>query len=162
MSEQHTVTAFDEDINRLRGLVAEMGGRVETALEEAMDALVHQNLAKAKKVVLDDHKVDALEAEVEKLQAVVQSIPSATLSKRVRTILELQELDNPSIGGLPMLILQASSDNLIPWEAQRTLEACYPDASAHWIESPHLLFQRCPQECATHLVKFAESITAVA
>ncbi|MCP5536585.1 MAG: alpha/beta hydrolase [Akkermansiaceae bacterium] len=105
---------------------------------------------------------DAGEAEVEKLQAVVQSIPSATLSKRVRTILELQELDNPSIGGLPMLILQASSDNLIPWEAQRTLEACYPDASAHWIESPHLLFQRCPQECATHLVKFAERITAVA
>ena len=72
MSEQHTVTAFDEDINRLRGLVAEMGGRVETALEEAMDALVHQDLTKAKKVVLDDHKVDALEAEVEKL--VVETI----------------------------------------------------------------------------------------
>ena len=72
MSEQHTVTAFDEDINRLRGLVAEMGGRVETALEEAMDALVHQDLTKAKKVVLDDHKIDALESEVEKL--VVQTI----------------------------------------------------------------------------------------
>ena len=72
MAEQHTVKAFDEDINRLRGLIAEMGGRVETAIDEAMTALVEQDLKKAKAVVLGDERIDALEAEVERL--VVQII----------------------------------------------------------------------------------------
>ena len=72
MAEQHTVKAFDEDINRLRGLIAEMGGRVETAIEEAMTALIEQDVKKAKAVVLGDERIDALEAEVERL--VVQII----------------------------------------------------------------------------------------
>ncbi|MEZ5655854.1 MAG: phosphate signaling complex protein PhoU [Sphingobium sp.] len=72
MAEQHTVKAFDDDIDRLRGLIAEMGGRVETALDEAMTALVQQDFKKAKAVVLADEKIDALEAEVEKL--VIQTI----------------------------------------------------------------------------------------
>tara|TARA_R110000782_G_scaffold78276_2_gene154909 strand:- start:59111 stop:59800 length:690 start_codon:yes stop_codon:yes gene_type:complete len=72
MAEQHTVKAFDDDINRLRGLIAEMGGRVETALEQAMTALVEQDYKKAKAVVLNDERIDALESEVEKL--VVETI----------------------------------------------------------------------------------------
>ena len=35
----HTVKAFDEDLNRLRGLISEMGGRAEQALLQAMTAL---------------------------------------------------------------------------------------------------------------------------
>ena len=37
---EHTVKAFDEDITRLRGLIAEMGGLAEVAIEESMRALV--------------------------------------------------------------------------------------------------------------------------
>jgi phosphate transport system protein len=72
MAEQHTVKAFDDDIDRLRGLVAEMGGRVELALEEAMQALVQQDSKLALRVIEGDQRIDALEAEVEKL--VVQII----------------------------------------------------------------------------------------
>lgn len=71
MSE-HTIKAFDEEINRLRGLVAEMGGRVETALENAMTALIRHDTEAARRVVREDQKIDALEAEVEKL--VIQTI----------------------------------------------------------------------------------------
>ena len=39
MMAEHTVKAFDEDITRLRGLITEMGGLAETALEGALDAL---------------------------------------------------------------------------------------------------------------------------
>jgi phosphate transport system protein len=67
MPDQHTLKAFDEDINRLRGLIAEMGGRVETALEQAMAALVEQDFKKARAVVLNDARIDTLESEVEKL-----------------------------------------------------------------------------------------------
>jgi len=103
---------------------------------------------------------DAGEAEVAGFQEVVQSIPSATLSKRIRTILELTEDDNPDVPNIPILILQANNDNLVPWEAQSKLEANYPEATIHWIESPHLIFQRCPGECIQHIVDFAEGINS--
>ena len=35
----HTVKAFDEDITRIRGLIAEMGGLAEVAVHEAMDSV---------------------------------------------------------------------------------------------------------------------------
>jgi phosphate transport system protein len=63
----HTLKAFDDDMSTLRGLVAEMGGRVETALEDAITALIEQDFAKAEKVVREDERIDALEGEVERL-----------------------------------------------------------------------------------------------
>jgi len=64
---EHTVKAFDEDITRLRGLIAEMGGLAEVAIEEAMRALVSGDEELAKGVVERDRKLDALEAEVDTL-----------------------------------------------------------------------------------------------
>ena len=63
----HTVKAFDEDLNRLRGLISEMGGRAEQALLQAMTALNMGDLELAAQVVRDDKKIDALESEVEQL-----------------------------------------------------------------------------------------------
>jgi len=62
---EHTVKAFDEDITRLRGLIAEMGGLAEVAIEEAMQALVTGDAELAKAVVARDKKLDALESEVD-------------------------------------------------------------------------------------------------
>jgi phosphate transport system protein len=62
---EHTVKAFDEDITRLRGLIAEMGGLAELAIEEAMRALVSGDEALGDEVVARDRRLDALEAEVD-------------------------------------------------------------------------------------------------
>ncbi|MFB0611309.1 phosphate signaling complex protein PhoU [Aurantiacibacter poecillastricola] len=62
---EHTVKAFDEDITRLRGLIAEMGGLAEVAIEQALHALVHGDEALAAEVVERDLKLDALETEVD-------------------------------------------------------------------------------------------------
>ena len=67
MVQEHTVKAFDEDITKLRGLIAEMGGLAEVALREAMDALVNSNHDLAREVVARDKRIDALEAEVDRL-----------------------------------------------------------------------------------------------
>lgn len=64
---EHTVKAFDEDITRLRGLIAEMGGLAEVAIAESLDALVRGDEALAEKVVSRDKRMDALEMEVDKL-----------------------------------------------------------------------------------------------
>lgn len=65
MVAEHTVKAFDEDITRLRGLIAEMGGLAEVAIEESMRALVTGDEELGKIVVERDKKLDALEAEVD-------------------------------------------------------------------------------------------------
>lgn len=63
---EHTVKAFDNDMNRLRGLLSEMGGRAEQALTQAVTALTNSDLELAKQVVADDVKIDELEAEIER------------------------------------------------------------------------------------------------
>ena len=64
---EHTVKAFDEDITRLRGLIAEMGGLAEVAIQEAMQALVTGDEELAAGVVARDLKLDRLESQVDEL-----------------------------------------------------------------------------------------------
>ena len=72
LGNEHTVKAFDEDIDRLRGLISEMGGRAEAAITESITALTRKDLELAAHVVENDKKIDELETEIEKL--VVQTI----------------------------------------------------------------------------------------
>ena len=62
----HTLKAFDEDIERLRGLISEMGRLAQKAIEEAMRCLVEQDAEGAQRVIQDDKKLDALEIETER------------------------------------------------------------------------------------------------
>jgi len=65
-SGQHTIKAFDEDLDRLRALISQMGGLAEHAIRESMRCLVQRDLAGAEKIVANDKKLDALEIETEK------------------------------------------------------------------------------------------------
>jgi len=67
MVAEHTVKAFDEDITRLRGLIAEMGGLAEVAIGEAMEALIKGSDSQAQGVIARDKRIDALEQEVDQL-----------------------------------------------------------------------------------------------
>jgi len=66
MATGHTVKAFDEDLGQLRALISEMGGRAETAITGALEALVNRDLESAAKIVEGDRRIDELEAEVER------------------------------------------------------------------------------------------------
>ena len=72
MNSKHTVSAFDEDMDNIRGLIAEMGSRAETALTNAMQALATNDHDLALATAKGDKAIDALEIEVEKL--IVQTI----------------------------------------------------------------------------------------
>ncbi|MET0365946.1 MAG: PhoU domain-containing protein, partial [Sphingobium sp.] len=62
----HTLKAFDEDIGELRALIAEMGGRAEAAIDDALTALSRRDNALAAKVVGGDKAIDELESVLEK------------------------------------------------------------------------------------------------
>jgi len=64
---EHTVKAFDEDIGRLRGMIAQMGGLAELAIVESMEALKRHDLDAAQRIIAGDQQIDLLEQEVERL-----------------------------------------------------------------------------------------------
>jgi len=59
---EHTLKAFDEDLDRLRALISQMGGLAEHAIGEAMRCLMQRDVEGAERIVLDD----ALEIETER------------------------------------------------------------------------------------------------
>jgi phosphate transport system protein len=64
---RHTVTAFDDDMDEIRGLIAEMGARAESAVKAAMKALSEHDTELAAATRAEDKLIDTLETEVEKL-----------------------------------------------------------------------------------------------
>ena len=64
---KHTVTAFDDDMDHIRGMIAEMGARAETAVTNAMKALIENDKELAQSTRSEDKIIDGLETEVEKL-----------------------------------------------------------------------------------------------
>ena len=64
---KHTITAFDDDMDEIRGLIAEMGARAEAAVIAAMKALREHDTDTAAKIRADDKIIDVLETDVERL-----------------------------------------------------------------------------------------------
>lgn len=63
----HTITRYDQELDRLRGIVARMGGLVERQTAQAIAAVVNQNEEAALEPPELDAEVDALEREAEML-----------------------------------------------------------------------------------------------
>ncbi len=63
----HTVKSFDDDIRQLRSLVSQMGGLCEAQISGAIDALIRRDADAAITIVATDVRIDALEAECERL-----------------------------------------------------------------------------------------------
>ena len=67
MSEapEHLVKSYDQELKRLRNMMTQMGGIVESQVALAADAIMLRDAASATRAVEEDPKVDALEREVE-------------------------------------------------------------------------------------------------
>ncbi len=79
-AREHTLKAFDEDLERLRALISQMGGFAEHAIGEAMRCLVQRDVEGAAKVVEGDKKLDVLEVETERqaVQLIALRAPMAS------------------------------------------------------------------------------------
>jgi phosphate transport system protein len=61
----HVVKSYDQELKRLRGMMTQMGGIVESQVALAAEAIMHRDAAAATRAVEEDPKVDALEREIE-------------------------------------------------------------------------------------------------
>ncbi len=64
---QHTVKSYDEDLQQLRSLIAQMGGIAETQIMGAIDALQRRDSEMALRIVAADKALDLLESETEQM-----------------------------------------------------------------------------------------------
>ena len=62
---EHTIRAFDSDLQELTRMVAEMGGLAEKQVCEAIEALTRRDNERARWVIASDRAVDAMQHEIE-------------------------------------------------------------------------------------------------
>ena len=68
---EHTVKAYDDELQRLKTAIAQMGGIAEEQLANAMDALSRRDTALADRVIAADVRIDELEDAIEDRAVVV-------------------------------------------------------------------------------------------
>jgi phosphate transport system protein len=81
----HTVRAYDKELDDLGRRIAEMGGIAEKMVVDAMDALANVDLDLAQHVILADPRLDALQREIEE-QAIL------TIARRQPMAVDLREI----------------------------------------------------------------------
>ena len=84
MSE-HTIKAFDTELQDLTRVVVEMGGLAERQIVNALEALSKHDTNLAQRVIADDAKIDALQREVEE-KAIL------TIARRQPMAVDLREI----------------------------------------------------------------------
>jgi phosphate transport system protein len=62
---EHTIKAFDADLQDLGRMIAEMGGLAERQISDALDALNRHDATLAGTIVSTDARIDALQREIE-------------------------------------------------------------------------------------------------
>src|SRR5258706_5705634 len=62
---EHTIKAFDADLQELARMIAEMGGLAERQIGDALDALNRHDAELARGILAADARIDALQREIE-------------------------------------------------------------------------------------------------
>jgi phosphate transport system protein len=64
VASEHIVKSYDDELHRLKRMIAQMGGLAENQLERGVDALVRRDNALAEQVVRSDSRIDELDHDV--------------------------------------------------------------------------------------------------
>ncbi|MCY7389057.1 MAG: phosphate signaling complex protein PhoU [Burkholderiales bacterium] len=65
MPSDHISKKFDAELESVRAHVLQMGGLVEQQINRAMEALANGDMALADQVIIDDHRVNAMEVGID-------------------------------------------------------------------------------------------------
>jgi len=85
MQSDHTAKAFDEDLQELNRIIAEMGGLAERQIADSVDALVRRDTTLATNVIASD-------LELDKLQHVIEERAVLTIARRQPMAVDLREI----------------------------------------------------------------------
>ena len=123
---EHTVTAFDDDLNFLVAKISEMGGNAESMVARSVTCLLTGDRGMGQAVVADDKVLDALQEEIDdhvvlliaKRQPMAQDLREVIATMRMASDIE-------RIGDLGKNIARRAfqiDDNLPPKKLQRGIQ----------------------------------------
>ncbi len=184
MTQEHIVKSFDEALNRLDNVIAEMGGLAELQLTEAIDAFVHRDAEKAAKVAAGDARIDQLEHRVDheavallaqrqpmavdlrvvisalKTSAIIERIGdyAKNIAKRAATLADMPPVPPAvTIARLGRLTQQMTKDVLDAYGARDVEKA---DMVRRRDEEVDALYTSIFRELLTYMMEDARNITA--
>ena len=90
VSTEHTSKQFDAELEAIRARVLQMGGLVESQIRLAVEALVNGDVALMNRVIADDHRVNAMEVEIDENcnQIIARRQPAAGDLRMVMTVIK--------------------------------------------------------------------------
>jgi pimeloyl-ACP methyl ester carboxylesterase len=97
----------------------------------------------------------------EKLVRAMADVSEAVIRRRIAALLAVDESAALASIRLPMLVLQAARDLVIPVSATEWILKCAPRAHRVEIDGPHLLLQTRPAECAAAVMDFLRTVVPV-
>ncbi|PIU17579.1 MAG: phosphate transport system regulatory protein PhoU [Gallionellales bacterium CG08_land_8_20_14_0_20_59_87] len=89
-NNEHTSKQFDAELEAVRARVLQMGGLVESQIRLAVESLVSGDVALMNKVIGDDHRVNAMEVEIDEScsRILVRRQPAAGDLRMVMTVIK--------------------------------------------------------------------------
>ncbi|BBE52025.1 Phosphate-specific transport system accessory protein PhoU [Ferriphaselus amnicola] len=90
ITTEHTSKQFDAELEAVRARVLQMGGLVENQIRLAVEALTSGDLDLMNRVVADDHRVNAMEVEIDETcgQIIARRQPAAGDLRMVMTVIK--------------------------------------------------------------------------
>lgn len=110
-------TTFDNELEQLNILLIKMGGLIENAIEDAIDAFKRQDFQKAKGVIEGDREVDEIEKQIEAkcLSLILRQQPVAIDLRKISTALKMitdMERIGDNAADIAELILEITGDHI--------------------------------------------------
>ena len=87
---EHTSKQFDAELEAVRARVLQMGGLVESQIQLALEALISGDVALMNRVIGDDHRVNAMEVEIDEScnHIIARRQPAAGDLRMVMTVIK--------------------------------------------------------------------------
>ena len=90
-TQEHTSKRYDAELETVRSRVLQMGGLVETQITAAIEALSTGNLQLAEQTIANDHRVNALEVQIDEdcAHIIARRQPAAQDLRMIVTIIKM-------------------------------------------------------------------------